>query len=180
MDILVRSEARGDEAAVRAVNEQAFGGSEEARIVDTLRGSRGSLSLVATIEGRIIGHILFTPVRIEPERTAPVAGLGPMSVLPEMQRQGAGTALIGEGLMECRRHGYVAVVVVGHPEYYPRFGFVQGSTRGLEYEQSVPSEAFMVLELVPDALNGPAGIVHYRREFYATGETQNTDSDEDG
>ena len=167
MRIHVRLERPGDQDQIRVVNERAFGGSEEARIVDALRGCEGSLSLVATAAGGIVGHILFTPVRIEPPRAARVAGLAPMSVLPEQQRQGVGSALIAEGLSRCRELGYTAVVVVGHPEYYPRFGFVQASTRALQYEYSVPSESFMLLELVPDALKGPPGVAHYRPEFYA-------------
>ena len=178
MTVNVRLEEPGDERAIRAVNDQAFGGSEESRIVDALRGSERSVSLVAVADQRIVGHILFTPVTIDPPRAAHVAGLGPMSVLPEVQRQRVGSALITEGLSQCRRVGYSAVVVVGHANYYLRFGFVRASTMDLQYEHPVPPEAFMVLELVPGALNGPAGTVHYRREFYATGETQKQDSDE--
>lgn len=166
MRIVVRAEEPADYPDVRAVNEQAFGGRVEARIVDALRSSEGSLSLVALTDGRVAGHILFTPVTIVPSGgEVRVAGLAPMAVRPEVQRQGIGSALIGEGLARCRRLGYQAVVVVGHPEYYPRFGFAPAKTKGLEYEHPVAPEAFMVLELEPEALKGLSGVVKYGHEF---------------
>jgi len=88
-----------------------------------------------------------------------------MSVRPEYQRVGVGGQLVRTGLEECRRRGYSAVVVVGHPEYYPRFGFVPAETKGLECEFLVPREAFMVLELEAGALSRLAGVVRYRPEF---------------
>jgi len=90
-----------------------------------------------------------------------------MAVRPELQRLGVGSALVRVGLEECRRRGYSVVVVVGHPEYYPRFGFVPADTRGLQHEQPVPREAFMLLELETGALDSRAGTVRYRPEFTA-------------
>jgi putative acetyltransferase len=164
--IEVRTEAASDQEQVREVNRQAFSQPNEAALVDALRGVPGCISLVAAVGSSVIGHILFSPVEIHgPSSNAPAAGLGPMSVRPERQRQGVGSRLVRTGLEECCRQGYDAVVVVGHPSYYPRFGFVRASVHGLRYEQPVPDEVFMALELRPGALSGGGGIVKYHREF---------------
>ena len=167
MNLSIRLEEPRDAADVSDTNEQAFGTPLEARLVDALRGAPGSLSLVATIEDRVVGHILFTPVTIDPPATVRVAGLAPMSVRPMYQRQGVGSRLVRAGLEGCRQRGYTAVVVVGHPEYYPRFGFVPAHTKGLDCEFPVPPEAFMVVELEERALTGSSGVVRYRPEFAA-------------
>ena len=165
----VRFEQPGDEAGVRETNELAFGEPLEAGLVDALRDSlRGTpdyLSLVATIGKQVVGHILFTPITIEPARNCPIAGLAPMAVRPEHQRSGIGGQLIRAGLKECRRSGYSAVVVLGHPEYYPRFGFVPAHTFGLTCEFPSPPEAFMAIELEPKALGGIRGLVRYLPQF---------------
>jgi putative acetyltransferase len=165
--IAVRFEQPGDADGVRETNELAFGETLEARLVDTLRGCDGYLSLVATIDNRVVGHILFTPVTIEPAVNRRIAGLAPMAVRPERQRSGIGSQLIRAGLEACRRNGYEAVVVLGHPEYYPRFGFVPAHTFGLTCEFPSPPEAFMAVELEAGALNGVGGVVHYRPELSA-------------
>jgi putative acetyltransferase len=161
----VRLEEADDASAVRDVNQQAFAGALEARIVDALRGSPDSISLVATVDQRVVGHILFTPVTIEPPASVRVAGLAPMAVRPEFQRAGIGSELVRAGLQECRRRGYAAVVVVGHPEYYPRLGFLPADTWGLKYVDPVPREVFMAVELESGALTGCSGIVRFRPEF---------------
>lgn len=165
MRVQIRLEQRADVVAVRETNEQAFGTTTEARLVDRLRDSTDCISLVATISNRVIGHILFTPVSLEPPTTVRVAGLAPMAVRPEHQRAGVGSQLVRAGLEKCLQHGYGAVVLVGHPEFYPRFGFVQGHTKGLTCEFPVPDEAFMVLELNAGALAAVTGLVRYRPEF---------------
>jgi putative acetyltransferase len=161
----VRFERPGDEAGVRETNELAFGEPLEARLVDALRGIPDYLSLVATIDERVVGHILFTPVTIEPSVDRRVAGLAPMAVRPDHQRAGIGGQLIRAGLEECRRRGYSAVVVLGHPEYYPRFGFAPAHTFGLTCEFPSPPEAFMAIELESDALSGIGGLVRYLPQF---------------
>ena len=166
MTIEIRPERPTDVDAVRLVNEQAFGRPDEARLVEALRDVPGRLSLIALADGVLVGHILFTPVRID--RHDPglmVAGLAPMAVLPAHQRLGVGSALVREGLAACRAAGYAAVVVLGHVEYYPRFAFVPAHTKALRYEHPGPAEAFMVVELVPGALDGSSGVVRYRPEF---------------
>src|SRR5262245_44651262 len=105
MNVSVRLETARDESAVRAVNQDAFAGPVEAGIVDALRGSPDSISLVATVNDQVVGHILFTPVKIEPAARVRVAGLAPMAVLPDFQRGGVGGALIRAGLEACRRSG---------------------------------------------------------------------------
>jgi putative acetyltransferase len=163
--IAVRFEQPGDEPGVRETNELAFDSLLEARLVDALRGSDGYLSLVATSDQRVVGHILFTPVTIDPPAARRIAGLAPMAVRPEHQRSGIGSQLIRAGLEECRRSGYSAVVVLGHPEYYPRFGFLPAHTFGLTCEFPSPPEAFMALELEPGTLGGIRGLVRYHPQF---------------
>jgi putative acetyltransferase len=163
----VRFEQPDDAASIRETNELAFGTPLEAGLVDALRGSAEYLSLVATIDERVVGHILFTPVSLEPSVDVRIAGLAPMAVRPQHQRSGVGGQLIRAGLDECRRRGYSAVVVLGHPEYYPRFGFVPAHTFGLSCEFPSPPEAFMAIELDAGALAGITGMVRYRSEFSA-------------
>ena len=172
----ILTERQGDAPAVRQINELAFPDPLEADLVDALRGTEEIISLVATIDDRVLGHIMFTTVRVTPADPAlRVAGLGPMAVHPAFQRQGIGGALIRAGLDACRQRGYGAVVVVGHPEYYPRFGFMPAHWLGLKYEHDdVPEQAFMVLELTPGVLTGAPAVVRYRREFTTVEESHET------
>jgi len=169
LSVVVRVEEHRDSAGVRTVNEQAFGRPNEAALVDALRGVPYSISLVALARERIVGHILFTPLQIEgsPKQVVVASGLGPMAVLPEYQRQGVGSLLVRAGLDSCRASRTDAVVVIGHPEFYPRFGFVPAVTKGLRCEFEVPPEVFMVLELRAGALDASGGFVKYRPEFSA-------------
>lgn len=192
--ISIRAERPEDHAAVRRLNREAFDGPAEARIVDALRERcEQILSLVAVDPdegdpedggpeggGAVVGHILFSPVSVDPDspgapagRTAPPGmGLAPMAVLPGRQRRGIGTALVERGLAMLRRKSAgrepscAFVVVLGHPDYYPRFGFRPASGFGLRSPwEGVPDEAFMALELHPGALDGVRGVVRYRDEF---------------
>ncbi len=165
--MIIRHEEPADIAAIRMVNEQAFEGLAEANAIDLLR-DRGmaTLSLVAVIENRVVGHLFFTPVTIEtPTRSWPGLGLAPLSVLPEYQRQGIGTALMNAGLEECHRLGYKRVIVLGHPDYYPRFGFERASHYGVRFEFEAPDEACMILALQPGALDGVSGVAKYQPEW---------------
>ena len=163
--ISVRLEQPGDEPGIHETNELAFGAPLEATLVDALRGCDGYVSLVATIDDRVVGHILFTPVTIEPSVGRRIAGLAPMAVHPDHQHSGIGSQLIRAGLEACRGNGYAAVVVLGHPEYYPRFGFVPAHTFGLTCEFPSPPDAFMAIELEPGALSGIRGLVRYLPQF---------------
>jgi len=163
----IRKETPEDIAAIRHVNEQAFGGTVEADIVERLR-ARGvlTLSLVSIQDNEIIGHIAFSPVKVESEDSSFEAiALAPMAILPAYQYRGIGSQLVHAGLEECRRLGYKAVVVLGHPDYYPRFGFVAASTFNLKCEYPVPDEASMALELRKGALTNISGTVKYQPEF---------------
>lgn len=164
---MIRRETPADVAAIRRVNEAAFGQPDEARLVDALREQATPfLSLVAEEEGRIVGHICFTPVEVG---EAVILGLAPMAVVPERQNQGIGSRLVEAGLEECRRAGFGAVVVLGHPDYYPRFGFAPAAPRGLRSEYDVPDPVFMLLELVPGAAAGLEGVARYHPAFRALG-----------
>jgi putative acetyltransferase len=165
LEVSVRPEAPGEQAAVRKINQSAFGQPLEAELVDRLRTlARPFLSLVAENGGAIAGHILFTPVTLEGYEGL-LIGLAPMAVRPDVQRRGVGSALIRAGVETCRSLGAAAIVVVGHPKYYPKFGFVPAAQFGLRCEYEVPSEAFMALELAPDALAGASGTVRYHPAF---------------
>ena len=166
----VRSETDADRAAIRAVNEAAFESSLEADIVDALRSKRIELvSLVAERDGGVLGHILFSPVSLDKHGELKLMALGPMAVVPRHQREGIGSRLVREGLIRCRQLGVQAVVVVGHPQYYPRFGFTAASRYGVRCEYDVPDDVFMLLELARGALSGVSGLVTYDQVFGGAG-----------
>lgn len=165
--IAVRLERPEDASEVRHVNELAFGQPSEAGLVDRLRQARtDSLSLVAD-DGAAVGHILFTSVVVESAgRRVLGMGLAPMAVLPDRQRQGIGSQLVRRGLDMLRERGCPFVVVVGHPDYYPRFGFEPASAHGLVSQwEGVPDAAFMVVVLNVEAMAGVSGVAKYREEF---------------
>lgn len=164
----VREERPEDAAAIRVVNERAFGGTMEADLVDTLRAACPErLSLVAADGEDIIGHILFTPATITTAgRTVTGMGLAPMAVLPERQRQGIGSRLAQRGLGMLKERNCPFVIVLGHAEYYPRFGFAPASRHGIACQwPGVPDDVFMILILDAQAMAGVTGIARYRPEF---------------
>jgi len=166
--ISIRLEQLDDIAAVRAINESAFGDTVEATIVDSLRNvCPNAVSLVAVENDKILGHIFFSPVFVSSAgEIAEGMGLAPMAVLPERQRQGIGSMLVQAGIDAIHERNCPFVIVVGHPEYYPRFGFEPASRHGLSCQwDAVPDEAFMVLILNEAAMVGVSGTVKYRDEF---------------
>jgi putative acetyltransferase len=164
--IIIRSETPEDYAAVYRVNALAFGSESEAALVDKLRAVNPHISLVAVKDAEVVGHIFFSPVSVESEDANFTAlGLAPMAVLPEYQNQGIGSRLVRQGLKESERLGHDIVFVLGHPDYYPRFGFSPAKAKGIGCEYPVPDEVFMVVELKPEALGGRTGLVRYRPEF---------------
>ena len=167
--ITIRPETTEDYAAIHEVNLLAFGQEIESRLVEALRESPDfipELSLVAIEGGQVVGHILFSPMVIETKDGAvPALTLAPLAVRPEFQNQGIGSQLVRDGLERCRRLAHRIVVVVGHPAYYPRFGFSPARAQGLEAPFPVPDEAFLALELVRGALDGVAGMVRFPPPF---------------
>ena len=165
--MIIRSEKTDDIDRIREINMSAFGAESEADLVDALRKSGVPLiSLVAEEDKTIIGHIMFSPVTIDNGCTSiSVAGLAPMSVLPEFQRKGVGSLLVKEGLEQCKQEGYSAVIALGHPEYYPRFGFVPSAKYNIRSEYDVPENVFMIQELYDGALTGCHGTVKYHKCF---------------
>lgn len=168
--MIVRPAAPSDASAIRAVNESAFGRPLEAGIVEELTGRiEPCISLVADRKGDVVGHIFFTRVHLHPDDAAaaplPAMGLGPMAVLPELQKRGIGSRLVEAGFDVCRKIGENVVFVLGHPAYYPRFGFVPAKGRGIRFQVPVPDGVFLVRELEPDALSRHTGEVRYHPCF---------------
>ena len=166
---IIREERPNDRAAVRDVNIRAFGQLVEADLVDTLRERAGRfLSLVAIKDDHVVGHILFTPVMITGEdMIVEGMGLAPMAVLPGYQRQGIGSELVRAGIARLATTACPFVIVLGHPSYYPRFGFEPASRHGIRSEWEVPDEAFMILVLDPARMRAVFGVARYRPEFSA-------------
>lgn len=166
--ITIRQAQASDAAQIHEVESRAFGQPDEAKIVDALRAADAiTLELVAEREGQLVGHVCFSPVRIEGIDDA--IGLAPLAVDPSVQRQGIGRALGERGLRLLRTRGIGALVVLGDPQYYgPHFGFVPAHTFGLRWEHDCPPEYFMALELRPGALATARGVVRYRPELGGT------------
>ena len=167
---IVRTELPEDVAEIRRVNELAFGRPAEADLVEALRANgKVALSLVAVEDNRVVGHILLSPVTTGSTNPADsgfsAVGLGPMAVLPERQRSCIGSALVLTALYGARKAGHDCVVVLGHANYYPRFGFIPASRFGLQCEYNVPDEVFMATELRDGALSEHKGLVRYQPEF---------------
>ena len=163
----IRPEQAADIPRIHKINKEAFTGEGEANLVDMLRKKGVSLiSLVAEDDKGLWGHILFSPVSLSGENPGKLlAGLGPMAVLPSRQKQGVGSLLVEEGLKQCLKAGYDAVVVLGHADYYPRFGFVPSVAYGIVSSYDVPDEIFMVKELKKGGLKGVQGTVSYHDLF---------------
>lgn len=161
----IRPEQSGDIAEVRDVNERAFGRKDEADLVDALREDALRIaSLVAVAAGRVVGHAMFSRVWIDDvSPTVTIASLAPVAVLPEHQRKGIGSALIARGIEECRSAGWPAVIVVGHAEYYPRFGFSAAAVSHLQSPYAGPY--FMGFDLRPGTLASLRGRVRYPGVF---------------
>ncbi len=165
-ELIIRPETEADHDAVRRLHTAAFPTPAEATLVDNLRLQASPLvSLVAEQAGQLVGHILFSPVTLTRQDDLALMGLAPMAVVPEQQNTGIGSALVEAGLEACRDKGICAVVVLGHPSYYPRFGFAPASGYDIDSDYDVPDEIFMALELETGALANRAGRIHYHPVF---------------
>jgi putative acetyltransferase len=163
---MIRPAAPSDAAAIRITLERAFGRPNEADLVEKLQSRSDTPGFVALVDDCIVGHVLFTPVTVENEKDPCAAlALGPMAVRPDYQNRGVGSRLVRFALDACRRAGHGVVFVLGHPRFYPRFGFEPSSRLGIQPEFQVPEETFMVRELHPGALEGVQGVVRYLPEF---------------
>jgi putative acetyltransferase len=165
LSVRIRKEQLRDYNEVRAVNESAFHRPDEADLVDRLREEGVIiLSLVAELDGQIVGHILFSRMSIETAQGAlPAVSLAPMAVLPSYQGRGVGSGMVRHGLAELRARGEGIVIVLGHKTYYPRFGFASERARSLS--SPFPQDAFMALELADGALANVRGAVRYPAAF---------------
>ena len=184
--IRTRPEQPDDISAIRELHTKTFGRPDEARIVhavrqrneptfslvaveDTAAGGEAKNDAISARPDRVVAHVLFSPVVIEsPGRTVKAIGLGPMAVHADFQRAGVGSRLVAQGVQTCRDAGYEIAVVLGHPTYYPRFGFTLARTRGIHWEHEMPGDPFMVMELRPGALEGVTGTARYLPEFMST------------
>lgn len=163
---MIREETDHDLDAIRSINTEAFESPAEASLVDALRVQANPVvSLVAIEADVVVGHILFSPVTLPDRPDVTLMGLAPMAVAKDKQRSGIGSGLVEAGLAKCRKLNVDAVVVLGHPEYYPRFGFTPSTQFGFKSEYDVPDEVFMALELRPGALSGCSGQVRYHAAF---------------
>jgi putative acetyltransferase len=164
--VLIRDEEPNDYQAVHTVNSSAFETPAEANLVDALRNeAHPIISLVADDDGLIVGHIMFSPVSLSGHPELNIMGLGPMAITPDRQRKGIGSALVRLGLGRCKQLGFGAAIVLGHPWYYPRFGFSPSAGYAISCEYDVPSDVFMVMELQPGYLRGASGIIKYHPAF---------------
>lgn len=162
----IRIEQTGDEQQIQQLVTDAFESDAEARLVNALRASDGEfVSLVATGNNKIVGHILFTTVKLDGDSHLNLLGLAPLAVSTESQGTGIGSELVNAGLLTCKKLGTDAVMVLGAPEYYGRFGFTPASSFGISSVYEVEKQYFMLLELKTDSLDGKSGTVRYHDAF---------------
>jgi len=169
MNIIIRQEVKADHTRIKKINDNAFEQENEGTLVNKLREKDlfiPELSLVAEADEMVVGHILLYPVIINSaHQKHNTLSLGPMAVLPEHQRKGIGGKLINKGLKHAEDLGFRSVIVVGHPGYYPKFGFTKASKWSIKVPFEVPDEVFMALEIVKGELQDKSGIIEYPAEF---------------
>lgn len=167
LNLKIRPEVPSDYPAIEQVQTLAFERKNEAKLVARLRGSDRyirELSLVAETAGQLVGHILLSQVDLVGQHTLKVLALAPLAVLPDWQNQGIGSALVRESLKIAEGRTELFVIVLGHPQFYPKFGFEPAIRYGIECEFSVPEEVFMALPL-PNRSHTARGTVVYPNTF---------------
>ena len=174
MEIKIRKETQSDYTDVYNLNKVAFKQDAESKLIELLRKSSAfipELSIVAIIDNNIVGHILFTKIIIKAENGTEYnsLALAPMSVIPKYQAKGIGGQLIKHGLNTAKRLGFESVIVLGHKDYYPKFGFKAASQWNIKAPLDVPDNVFMAIELVENGLRGISGVVKYPKEFEEVG-----------
>lgn len=167
--ITIRKEENRDRKLVSLIYKAAFGQPTEADLVETLhRTCPERLALVAEEQGQVVGHILFTPATVTTDSGEKITGMGlaPIAVTPDLQGQGIGSRLVTAGLAILKEQHCPFVIVLGHPRYYPRFGFVPAEQHKIRCQwPDVPTEAFMILTMDEEVMRGVSGIAGYREEF---------------
>jgi putative acetyltransferase len=164
---MLRKETIRDIQDIRQLNDFVFSSPVEGSIVDAIRKrSPEVLSMVAVVDDKIVGHVFFSPVEIDGLNNTQAMGLGPMAVLSEYQRQGIGSALVTQGIKQLQESGCAVVVVLGLPEYYPKFGFSPASRHGLKCQwDGIPDNTFMLRFLKKEYEGVVRGTVRYMKEF---------------
>jgi len=169
MKVVIEAEAEGDYEQITRVHTVAFNGDGEAKLVEKLRNTPKyipELSLVAKYRNTIIGHVLFYPIEINAHRKKCTSlALAPISVIPSFQNRKVGSRLIKEGLVKAKKLGFKSVIVVGHSEYYPRFGFKKASKYGISPPFDIPDNALFAIELKKDGLKNCNGTIEYPTEY---------------
>lgn len=169
MKVKIRSEKNSDYEMIAKINDEAFNQKNESKLIKALRKNPSfipELSLVAEKNKEIVGHLLLFPIEIKSGSIKRASlSLAPMSVVPQYQGVGIGSKLVEAGLAEAKKKGFSSVIVLGHPHYYPRFGFKPASKWHIHAPFNVPNEAFLALELIKGGLNNVSGTVEYPKEF---------------
>jgi putative acetyltransferase len=167
--VSITPETEGDFDGITRLHNLAFNQTEEGELVERLRKTSNFisvLSLVAKIEGSVVGHILFYPIRIKTGAgECNSLALAPMSIHPDYQKKGIGSSLLRTGLATAKRLGFRSVIVLGHSTYYPRFGFKPANRWGIGSPFEVPDDVFFAIELVKNGLKDCGGTVEYPKEF---------------
>lgn len=165
MKIKVREEFEPDQVAVRRVNKLAFGQEEEADLVTKLRALNDVvISLVAEVKGEVVGHLLLSRMYVQTgEKLIPILALGPIAVIPELQKKGIGSTMVFEAIKRVTHSNESIILAVGHKEYYPRFGFSASLAQNIE--SPFGKDRLMALELRPGALKDFVGIAKYSKAF---------------
>ena len=168
MNITIRREEDNDHIQIYEVNKLAFQQENEGKLIAKIRKSENfipELSIVAELDNRIVGHILFSKIKIAGDSDYESLALAPMAVIPEFQKKRIGSELIKKGMDKAKELGFDSIIVLGHKEYYPKFGFQRASKWDIKCPFEVPDEVFMAIELTEKALEGKAGTVKYPDEF---------------